>query len=395
MFRDSIRIGIAMGFICGLAAVAAPAQTFTVLHSFTGADGGFPYGNVIVDHPGNVYGTTYLFLGGAGFGTLFRIDPQGNKTILHVFGTSQPPGDGSGPTTELVEDAAGNLYGTLSNGGANNTGMVFKLDSSGQYSVLYSFPSSGGGPSSGLILDESGMLYGTTGGGGLGFGTIYQITKEGAATVLYSFRGPTADGASPCGNLLRTRSGALYGTTAAGGAHNFGTVFRLSNERVNRTLFSFAGGKAAGQNPCSGVVRDAGGNLFGTTPNVPTIPPPFPPPPTNGTIFKVARDGTHTVVHAFTGGADGGDPKSGLAIDRAGNLYGTTCSGGAHNAGIVYKLDRRGVLRVLHSFTGGADGSCAVAGVTPDGHGNLYGAAAGGGSAGWGTIFKLTLHNDD
>ena len=392
MFRHVIRTCIGMGLICGLAAVAASAQTFTVLYSFTGgADGGFPYANVIVDHAGNVYGTTYLFGGSGGFGTLFKIDPQGNETTLHVFGTSQPPDDGAGPQTELVEDEAGNLYGAVGGGGANNTGMVFKLDGRGEYSVLYSFPSSGGGPSSGLILDKSGMLYGTTQGGGSGFGTIYQITKEGAETVLYSFRGPTADGAGPCGNLLRTESGALYGTTAVGGAHNFGTVFRLSKEDVNRTLFSFAGGKAAGQNPCSGLVRDVRGNLYGTTPNVPT----FPPPTTNGTIFKIARDGTHTVVHAFTGGADGGDPKSGLAIDRAGNLYGTTCSGGAHNAGTVYRLNRRGVLKVLHSFTGSADGSCAVAGVTLDEDGNLYGAAGGGGSAGWGTIFKLTLHHDD
>lgn len=384
MFRDFIRTGIGVGLISGLAAVAAPAQTFTVLHSFTGADGAVPFGNVIVDHAGNVYGTTYLFGGSGGFGTLFRIDPQGNETTLHVFGSV--PGDGVGPLYGLVEDPAGNLYGTAG-------GVVFKLDGSGQYSLLYSFPSSSN-PSSGLIRDESGMLYGTTESGGLGFGTIYRMNAEGEVAVLYSFRGPTADGSGPCGNLLRTRSGALYGTTAGGGANNFGTVFRLSNERVNRTLFSFAGGKAAGQNPCSGVVRDAAGNLYGTTPNVPTIPPPFPPPPTNGTIFKVAPDGTHTVLHAFTGGADGGDPKSGLAIDKAGNLYGTTCSGGAHNAGTVFRLSRRGVLTVLHSFTGGADGSCAVAGVTLDANGSLYGAAAGGGSAGWGTIFKLTLHRD-
>lgn len=247
------------GIVCGLAAVAAQGQTFTLLHKFDGSDGARPSASVILDSSGNIYGTTPQ--GGTHFGgTVFRLDPQGNETVLHSFAGS--PDDGAAPEGDLAADAEGNLYGTTSYGGAHNVGTVFKIDSSGSYSVVHSFKKTGDGqyPNAGLILDKEGNLYGVASGGGTaGKGVVYMISNTGRESLLYSFH-VLPDGSGPLGDLVRDGSGNLYGTTYIGGAHNSGTVFKLNPKHQETVLFSFPGGTNGGaENPYAGLIRDAKG----------------------------------------------------------------------------------------------------------------------------------------
>lgn len=379
MTRSVLRgIVILLGTWCGLAAVVAQGQTFTLLHAFTGGtDGAFPSAGVIVDSSGNIYGTTRG--GGAKFvGTVFRFDPEGNETILHSF-TDSP--DGAAPEADLVADAAGNLYGTTAYGGVHNVGTVFKIDSHDHYSVLYSFKKKADAnyPDAGLILDKAGNLYGTAQGGADGQGAVYMISSTTHREhLLYSFH-VLPDGSDPLSDLLRDTAGNLYGTTINGGTSNSGTVFRLNSTNQEKVLFSFAGG-AGGGYPQAGLIRDAHGNLYGTTSG-------FNQP--HGTIFKIDPKGEHTVLYTFSGGADGGDPRSRLVMDSSGNFYGTTRAGGAVGCGTVFKFDPSGTLTVLHNFSG-LDGCAPKAGLALDSQGNLYGTTFQSIVQGEGTLFKIT-----
>ena len=220
--------------------------------------------------------------------------------------------DGGSPTSRLVQDAAGNLYGTTTRGGMGcgpvfkECGVVFKLDPSGNETVLFTFTggADGGMPAGGLIQDASGNLYGTTSGGGdSGNGTVFRLDLSGNETVLYSFSGAN-DGARPSGALIRDEAGNLYGTTLAGGD----------------------------EIPCGGSA------------------------PGCGTVFKLDSTGKETVLHSFTGGGDGAFPYADLVLDAAGNLLGTTAGGGSGSAGagdgVVFKIDVTGNESVLYTFKG-------------------------------------------
>ena len=351
------------GFLgCGTVFKVA-GKNFSVLHKFKGGlDGAAPFvGNMIVDSKGNLYGVTKaggggncVFGGPPGCGTVFKV--TGTKEIvLHSFLGSP---DGAAPSGYLVADSAGNLYGTTISGGANNNGTVFKLDTNGTETVLYSFCpkigcADGAGPYGGLITDANGNLYGTTWGGGTGggYGTVFKVTKAGKETVLYSFCSVPgcADGSSPIAGLLMGTSGNLYGTTYLGG---------------------------------TGLCPQTGNNGCGT-------------------VFKVDTNGTETVLHCFcskTSCADGLFPWAGLLSDAKGNLYGTTtyggtgnCSGSNGGCGTVFKVDPSGTETVLRSFTGIApDGLQPHDSLLLDAKGSLYGTTAGGGKFGYGVVFKLT-----
>lgn len=206
----------------------------TPLYSFgaSASDGQHPYAGVIMDSTGHLYGTTSL--GGAnGFGTVFELSPSGagafTETVLYAFGASAT--DGQVPYGGLIRDSAGNLYGTTYQGGAHGDGTVFELASgTSAETILHSFGSSatdGINPEASLIRDSAGNLYGTTQHGGGGYGTVFEISG-GAESVLYAFlSNGTSDGSLPTAGLLRTSAGVLYGTTYLGGAHNEGTVFRV------------------------------------------------------------------------------------------------------------------------------------------------------------------------
>ena len=382
------------------ASVLAPltrAQTFTVLYSFTGrSDGASPQGALLLDPAGNLYGAAPFGGSGpchqgnhSGCGTVFKLDTAGNLTVLHSFSGA----DGISPQTTLTRGGNGNLYGTTEEGGAHGRGTVFKIDSTGQETVLYSFTGGGDGgePSGGVVADGAGNVYGTTvfsaqhNGGG-----VFKVNRAGQARVLYSFTGKP-DGASPRAGVIRDAAGNLYGTTYGGGAFSCGSVFKLDAAGNETVLHSFRRNAQDGGFPLSGLIRDAAGNLYGTTYQG--------GPHDNGTVFKLDTAGNETILHNFwlLETNNGAYPGGSLLMDAAGNLYGTTEIGGflGGGAGTVFKIDTAGNFTLLHQFTGGAGGATPVATLIMDAEGNLYGVTLFGGtgtpcSEGCGTVFKLT-----
>jgi uncharacterized repeat protein (TIGR03803 family) len=378
------------------AAPAANAQTFSLLYQFkAGADGSNPYASLILDSKGNLYGTTTLD-GVYGYGTVFVVSPAGKESVLHSFtGTG---GDGASPITPLTRDSAGNLYGTTTNGGnfggacgAFGCGIVFKVDRTGKETVLYRFTGPDGlNPEQGVVRDSAGNFYGTTfSGGAFGFGTVFKVDTSGTETVLHSFNADGTDGYDPLGGfLLRDSEGNLYGTTELGGSMGAGSVFKLDQSGNETILHAFGFGGGDGIFPYGSLIRDTAGNLYGVT---------------NeggdfscfggagcGVVFKLDASNNETILYTFTGsGGDGEIPGGGLVRDSAGNLYGTTNSGGNLYAGTVFKLDTSNAETILHSFSV-SDGRFPDLGLVRDSKGNLYGTTQYGGAFGGGVVFKVT-----
>jgi uncharacterized repeat protein (TIGR03803 family) len=363
------------------------AQTFKVLFNFTGsADGESPYGSLVRDTAGNLYGTTEAG-GASGAGTVFKVNKSGTHTVLYSF---KGGSDGANPYVGVIRDAAGNLYGTTANGGASGLGTVFKLTKTGNEKVLYSFAGGSDGcyPYGGLLRDAAGNLYGTTEVcGASGVGTVFKLTNTGKETVLHSFAGGSSDGEFPSfTSLLMDTSGNLYGVAEQGGTDNLGVVYKLSKSGKLKVLHSFAGGTSDGCDVFGTPVMDAEGNLYGTANACGSAHV--------GIVWKVSQKGKETVLHTFTAGSsDGAEPIAGVIMDANGNLYGDTYQGGSANLGTVYKLNKTGKVTLLHTFTG-PDGDYPYSGVIRDSAGNLYGTTIHGGSGqqcqnGCGTVWKL------
>ena len=368
-----------------------PTDQETVLYSFTGGnDGGYSDAGVIRDSKGNLYGTTSG--GGApGAGVVFKVDPTGHETVLYAFTGGN---DGNSPFAGLIRDTAGNLYGTTGFGGTADLGVVFKLDKSGNETVLHTFMRGVDGDQpdlAGVIRDESGNLYGTTAFNGAGGqGTVYKLDPNGNVTVLYAFPGKR-DGQHVYNNgLIFAGDGELCGSAFYGGKTGFGVVYQLDGHH-EKVLYSFANFTANGfGQPTGGVIRDWAGNFYGTTfHGQADVGGGY------GVVYQVDTAGHATVLHNFTNGADGGFPYGGVIRDWKGNLYGTTNQGGASNAGVVFKIDESGVLTVLYTFTGGADGGYPLGGVILDSKGNLYGTTNGGGASGAGVVFKIDTSGNE
>jgi len=388
-------MAVVLTLVITLALVATPpaqAQTFTLLYTFTGgADGGFPYAGLVQDTAGNLYGTTSqggsgLFDCPTGCGVVFKLDSAGNETVLHSFGKTGT--DGEYPMYgSLFRDGAGNLHGTTGFGGAHGSGTIFRVDTTGKETISsFRGAAKGGFPYAGLVPDAAGNVYGTTffGGSGCppyGCGTVFKVNSAGKETVLYSFTGKP-DAEYPYAGLVRDSAGNLYGTTINGGATGWGTVFKVNSTGKETVLYSFTGG-ADGGNPYGTLLGDRAGNLYGTTASGGTSG--------SGTVFKVSSSGAETVLYGFTGGVDGGNPCANLVRDRTGNLYGTTPYGGTSGNGTVFKVSPSGMETVLYSFSGGTDGAQPYDGLVRDTAGNLYGTALGGNGPGYyGTVWKLT-----
>jgi uncharacterized repeat protein (TIGR03803 family) len=386
----------------------SPAQTLTTLYRFSGPDGGGPYAGLVMDKQGNLYGTT-LWGGSSNYGTVFQFSPAGVETVLHNF-TLVP--DGGYPQGSLVLDAEQNLYGTTGDGGASSCyfttgcGTVFKLTPNGEETILHTFYGNFDGSyvAVGVIRDARGNLYGTTYYGGKpelclhdGCGTVFKLTPGGRETVLHRFEFPNLtappesrrrDGAHPLAGLVSDQEGNLYGSTESGGPDNQGTIFKLSLNGEETILYNFTGG-ADGDAPNGNLVLDAQGNLYGTAYGGGTDG--------YGTVFNLDTKGMLTVLYSFTAKADGAHPSAGLVFDAQGNLYGTTSFGG-DLWGTIFRLSPVGVLTVLYTFTGQADGAAPVAPLIIDGQGNLYGTTSEGGNFvescsqpyGCGTVFELT-----
>jgi len=355
----------------------------TVLYNFCPAagcaDGYFPESNVLQDWQGNLYGVA-LFGGNTtatncaanyGCGTVYKLDKKGNFTVLHTFTGGA---DGNIPQGSTM-DSAGNLYGITFNGGDLNCpiaetppgcGVVYKVDTKGNFTVLYTFTGGADGavPNDYLTLDLAGNIYGVTVYGGnladctqygqTGCGTVFKLDKKGKLTTLYTFTGLT-DGWLPAPPLVLDIWGNLYGATAYGGDPSCNAP-----------------------NGC-------------------------------GVVYKLTTAGKYSVRHTFTGPPDGAEPPMGLIGDLYGNLYGVTELGGnsadctwgyGFGCGTVFKVDAWGHLTVLYTFTGLADGAYPSSTPIMDWQGNLYGNTLYGGdfscvnggelSEGCGVVYKLS-----
>lgn len=300
--------------------------------------------------------------------------------------------DGGNPFANLVRDQAGNFYGTTYSGGNESScaypgcGVLFKVDSAGNETPLYTFagpPADGANPVAGIVMDASGAFFGTTAyGGANNYGTVFEVNAAGAGKILHSFSGGS-DGAIPNGGLIRDKAGNLYGTAYTGGAAGLGIVFKLTSAGAYSVLYSFPD-NAHGAHPNAALALDHTGNLLGTT--------QYGGAANRGTVFRLDPSGNQAVLYSFTGMPDGAYPQSQLALAPSGAIYGTTTEGGASNNGTVFELTTTGTETILHNFGGPPDGSYPMAGVTLDAAGNLYGTTFKGGTAGnngVGTAYKI------
>ena len=392
----------------------AEAQTYKVLYTFSGADGAGPAANLTMDAAGTLYGTagggTSTNCNGGGCGTVFKIDTSGKETVLHSFNNT----DGSTPFTSVTLDAEGNIYGATSFGGTGNppSGVVFKIDTKGNYKVLHDFPKSR--PTDGLTLqfatllrDPAGNLYGSTmlGGGtecgGKGCGTVFKIDSKGRETITSVNFDPSAPYDPSPTSIIRDAQGNIYGTTLIGGGTGCGgtgcgTVFKVDTKGKVKLLHSFQGAPD-GATPVGSLTFDRSGNLYGTTMSGGDAQ--ACPSAGCGTIFKISPTGKETIFHAFEG-SDGELAfwEGGLVFDPKGNLYGVANAGGTIGAGTIFKIDVKGKIHVLYNFTDGTDGGFPMAGLIRDKAGDLYGTTSQGGNTngqqcfpvGCGAVFKLT-----
>jgi uncharacterized repeat protein (TIGR03803 family) len=392
------------------------ASKLKVLYTFGTQpnDGSDSLASLVFDSKGNLYGTT-LSGGANGGGTVFEVPTplgQGGEKVLYSFCQLANCADGGAPHASLVLDSAGNLYGTASEGGVNQGGVVFELSQqNGTWTetVLHTFAGSGDGvnPQGGVVFDSAGNLYGTTVGGGANSkGTLYELSPSGGSwteTILYSFCSQTqcTDGSGPIGNLVFDAAGNLYGETNTGGAASpdqAGTVFQLSpaggGEWTETVLYAFVNnGGFDGNTPTGGLAMttvDSSLVLFGTT--------EFGGQYGNaGLLFKVGQGTVNgnpawieSQVYSFCGESpcSGYEPNGGLVLDSAGNIYGTTPLGGASNVGVVYMVAGE-TATTLYSFEGGSDGYSPGAGVILDQAGNLYGTSQTNPPNG-GVVFEVT-----
>jgi uncharacterized repeat protein (TIGR03803 family) len=340
------------GYIgCGTVFKLDTKRNETVLHNFGGPDGANPSAGLIMDAKSDLYGTTEFGgrmedctgNGSAGCGVVFKLSGK-KETVLHRFCSVGNCTDGADPWRGLVMDASGALYGTASGGGnlECSCGVVFKIVGKSE-TVLHDFNSSpdGANPEAGLIIDAKGALYGTTFGGGDvncdypdPCGVVFELADK-KETILYSFKGSfnpgSRDGAYPAASLFMDESGNLYGTTADGGSSDSrGTVFEVSPGGKEHVLHRFTGQRDDGVRPQSRVIRDAAGNIYGTT---------LEGDAGDGTVFEISKEGKEKVLHNFcTGDCSDGAYPSDLIMDAKGNLYGTTFAGGVNHNGTIFMI---------------------------------------------------------
>lgn len=375
-------------FVGCLAAIAAPAQTFTTLIDFSGNNGGIVLSSLIEGSDGGFYGTTSRD-GVNGYGTVFQLSPAGALTTLYNFCSLASCTDGSFPAAGLVEGPDGNFYGTTATGGVYNNGTIFRITAAGTLTTLHSFSFADGlGPQATLLQTPGGAFYGTApAGGASGLGTVFKITPAGVFTVLHSFSGP--EGNYPAAGLIRAADGNLYGTTELGGSSTYcemgcGTVFKMTPAGTVTTLHNFNG--ADGTNPLAALI-ETGRGLYGTTNWGGDLhcDGPFG----CGTVFKITPSGALTTLYRFHA-TDGSNPGSALIYASDGNFYSTTSNGGPSFYGTVFEITPAAVLTTLHVFDN-TDGAYPHAGLLQAPDSTFYGTTWAGGSSNDGTIFSLSL----
>jgi uncharacterized repeat protein (TIGR03803 family) len=417
LFAAAAAIGILIFATAPLYSQTQPVVNYDVRLKFNGSfNGSHPTGNLILDSNGAVYGVTNIggeedseckqF--GPGCGVLYKWD-HGRFTTVHDF-TGQNPSTYF-PSSGLIRDAQGNFYGETS----GNGGTVYKLDTQGNITVLHTFTIQEYLPNGSLIQDAGGNLYGVTSGlCNSRCGEVFRIDPAGSETVLYNFPVDGTMGSYPSGNLVLDAEGNLYGTTTYGGTGisescctlGAGVLFKLTPSGQMTVLHNF-NGTSDGAVP-SNLVRDQQGNLYGYTWTAGDLKG-CPSYGGCGTVYKYDTNGDFTVIYTFTGEADGAQP-TGIPLLIGGSIYGTTGSGGVTyescNCGVVFKLDLNGTETVLHTFSdSNGDGNAPSSGLVVDAAGNFWGATYWGGNRavtldscgqpgdGCGALYTFTLTN--
>ena len=399
---------VAVATLLLLCAANAQSASYKVLYGF-GASNANPSSGLTFDAQGNAYGVTSA--GGYNeAGTVYELSPTTGYHLLFKFGKSQS--GGAYPLGNVALDAAGNLYGATLAGGIerNCCGVVFELSPSNNgglwnETVLYTFCANrkhgcpdGAGPTSGVIFDALGDLYGTTAG------NVFELSPNSTGwseTVLYEFESPIGEAYGPIFDGV----GNLYGTTSKGGQTGSGTVFELSPSNggawVETTLYEFEGVESNdGADPLAGVALDDAGNLYGTTDQGGHAS-------CNrgagcGIVYELTPsiDGTwtETILHRFAEtGEDGEFPAAGVVLDASGNIYGTTSGGGltgcSASCGTAFRLTATAGAKWIGSLfrfpSNGMSGSNPVTPLTLDSSGNIYGTTTTGGLRGGGVVFKI------
>jgi uncharacterized repeat protein (TIGR03803 family) len=346
----------------------------------------------------------------------------GNYSVLYTFscpqGLSCP--DGATPSGLLLLGNDGTIYGTAYGGGDNNDGTVYELTSGNSFTLLHSFSGTDGAyPNSGVIKDAAGNLYGTTIQGGVnGGGVIFEIAGDGTESTLTNIC--TKKITNLCGSygdapggLTQDSKGNLWGTTFYDGAClTGGTVLKLTTSRHLKEVYSFCGENGGDpDNNAANLLEGKGNKLYGTT--------LYGGANSWGTVFEISSSGNETILYNFCSEencSDGAQPNAGLVADDAGNLYGTTNTGGDASSvcskyndvgcGTVFELSppakgqSQWTEKVLYAFSGGTDGDTPNAGLALDSSGDVYGTTNEGGSGGYcssvrgsssvcGTVFKV------
>lgn len=357
-----------------------PAGAFTVLRSLNKAtDGGNCYGSLTEGKDGNLYGITYSG-GTLGYGTIFKITTSGVFTVLRNLNSTT---DGAYSQSDLIQATDGNFYGMSYSGGTYGNGTIFKITTAGVLTVIKHLASAkdGGSPYGNLFQHTDGNLYGMTRTGTAGnAGGIFKITLAGVYTQLHSFVAAT-EGTTPNGGLVQGKDGNLYGVASAGGTLRGGTAFKITTTGAFTLLASFPG-SAIGNAPLETPVKgsdsayyglNSTGGLYGY-----------------GTVVKVCGNAT-TVLFSFNRTANGAFPKGSLVRATDGNFYGITTDGGTNSAGTIFKITPAGVFTVLRHLVPATDGAGAQGSLIQAKDGFLYGMTNSGGAKSGGTIFKISL----
>jgi uncharacterized repeat protein (TIGR03803 family) len=417
VFGTAIRIGALLSLAATLAGCGEDAGGQGIRESDFSSfpspsfDGSGPTG-LIQGSDGNFYGTT-TFGGQFQKGTVFRITPEGEETVVYSFAGGS---DGAYPSPGLVPGPGNSFYGTTYEGGVGlcptnpdptgrggpavpptTCGIVFNVTADGVETVLYSFGGlADGGQPTGALVQSGGDFYGTTNYGGIasdacgnfGCGTVFRVTPTGAESALYSFSAglpnhnvlplPASDNSVLPSNLVLGSDGYLYGVTTDGGATNGGTVFQITPSGIETVLHSFTGCISY---PLA-LIQGSDGNFYGIT--------EFGCSEAYGTVFKVTPSGVVTVLYSFTD-VSNGSPTA-LIQGSDGNLYGTTAGGGAAGGGTLFELTPSGLMSVLHTFTGGASSPNSLIQASD---GAFYGTTACGGANQAGTVFKINSAGDE